>query len=139
MKKNIEIIIYIIITIIMIVLFLIAPFSFFDTSDLICSKVVDTGSFKTIDERVISFDKKANIKQIIEKNIIEYKDEETAKKEYERITSEQELSSKIELQGKRLVGESIEVSIEHFVGYGKSKKEVKEYYEKEFNYICGKE
>lgn len=128
-----------VVTYVCLIIFEILPNPFLDTTDLICSKVVDTGDFKIIDERIITFDKKANIKLITEKNITEYPNEETAKIAYERITKDQDLTTKIELQGNQLVGEYIEISVENFKGYGKNKKDVKRYYEIEFDYVCGKE
>ena len=140
MKKKTKIIVIILSSIIILVgILLLLIFNtnlFLDTSDLVCIR--DDSNF-TIDIKeesryIFKFDNKGVIISYIEERFSTYSSESEAQEYYDYLKNN--YNNEVKIDGKKVSTSKIYDIIRNEGYYGKSKKELKEYYETEFNYSC---
>lgn len=140
MKKKTKIIVMILSSIIILAgILLLLIFNtnlFLDTSDLVCIR--DDSNF-TIDIKeesryVFKFDNKGVIISYIEERFSTYSSEIEAQEYYDYLKNN--YNNEVKIDGKKVSTSKKYDVIENEGYYGKSKKELKEYYETKFNYSC---
>lgn len=141
MKKNVKIIFIILITLVIGTLILVFKDKLLDVvkpnyDDLVCVKDVSnsTVDIKEDSKYIFKFNKEGIINSYVEERVYTFLTEEAAQENYNFFLSYSD--AVLELQGTKIFS-SIEYIINEKEGYyGKSKSELKEYYEKEFGYLC---
>ena len=107
-----------------------------EVSDLICSRDISNSTIDIKEEAefVFKFDKQGIIRSYVEKRIYTFSTEREAQEQYSYFLEYS--GANIKIDGNKIF-ESTEYDIVENQGYyGMSKKELKEYYENNFKYLC---
>lgn len=143
MRRNIKVLIVITISLAILILIYIGlvikeilPNPFLDTSDLVCTRAIEFETYTEESVIIFVFDKKAKLKKYeITENMV-YPTLEEAKEYYEYTKPYVNFLELIEEENKVKYFSSIKQNKDDSFHFSKTKKELKEEYEKNDSYIC---
>lgn len=127
-------VIVLIIIYIILVLTKVLPNPFLDTKDLVCKKINDQISFTYEEIVIIKFNNDATVREVEQKEIYVFLDEQEAKDYYEQESDNKNFN--FEIEGNK-VTISNTLTSENKIDYSVvTKKEIKKRYIEEYSYEC---